>query len=87
VFTLAHSNKNALLIHNFLQCYNLGTGNGVSVLDLIRNFEAVTKLRIPYKLEERRDGDIIAMYANPSLAREELGWTAKISLEQMCMLA
>lgn len=64
--------------------YNLGTGKGVSVLELLKTFETVTKTKVNYKVEERREGDIVAMYANTSLAKAELGWEAKYTLEQMC---
>lgn len=64
--------------------YNLGTGKGVSVLQLLRTFEAVTGTKVPFNVEARRDGDIVSMFANTSLALQELGWESKYSLEQMC---
>jgi len=67
-----------------LQTYNLGTGEGVSVLQLLRTFEAVTKTMVPFEIQDRRTGDIVSMYANTSLAERELGWKAKYTLEQMC---
>ncbi|KAL0278522.1 UNVERIFIED_CONTAM: hypothetical protein PYX00_000328 [Menopon gallinae] len=70
--------------HLRLRSYNLGTGEGTSVLQLLRTFESVTKAPIPHAFKERREGDIVAMYANASLAEEELGWKAKYSLTQMC---
>ncbi|MCQ2541236.1 MAG: UDP-glucose 4-epimerase GalE [Lachnospiraceae bacterium] len=64
--------------------YNLGTGNGYSVLDIVKAFEAANGVKIPYKIKERRAGDIATCYANPAKAREELGWEAKYDLERMC---
>nr|CAD7455638.1 unnamed protein product [Timema tahoe] len=66
--------------------YNLGTGQGVSVLQLLRTFEAITKTSVPFQIEARRNGDIVSMYANTSLAAQELGWKSKYTLEQMCKL-
>lgn len=64
--------------------YNLGTGNGYSVLDIVKAFEAANGVKIPYKIKERRAGDIATCYADPAKAREELGWEAKYDLERMC---
>ncbi|GLH06219.1 UDP-glucose 4-epimerase, partial [Gryllus bimaculatus] len=64
--------------------YNLGTGYGISVLQLLRTFEAVTKTTVPFEIQARRTGDIVSMYANTTLAETELGWKAKYNLEQMC---
>lgn len=66
------------------QVYNLGTGKASSVLDLIKTFEQVSGKKVPYILEGRRHGDIVAMYANPTLALEELEWTAQHDLLRMC---
>ncbi|KAL6435323.1 hypothetical protein ACFW04_005382 [Cataglyphis niger] len=70
--------------HLRLKIYNLGTGNGVTVLELIKTFEKVTGTTVPYVIKERREGDIVSMYANTDLAKKELGWTAKYNVEQMC---
>lgn len=70
--------------HLRLKMYNLGTGKGVSVLQLLRTFEAVTNTKVNFKIEDRREGDIVSMFANTSLAYQELGWEAKYNLEQMC---
>ncbi|KAJ9577655.1 hypothetical protein L9F63_005735, partial [Diploptera punctata] len=70
--------------HLRLKTYNLGTGEGVSVLQLLRTFEAVTKTMVPFEIQARRTGDIVSMYANTSLAERELGWKSKYTLEQMC---
>ncbi len=64
--------------------YNLGTGQGYSVLEIVAAFVAASGKSIPYKIVDRRPGDIAACYADPALAREELGWTADRGLEQMC---
>ncbi len=63
---------------------NLGTGQGYSVLDVIKAFEQVTGRSIPYKIGSRRPGDIAQCWADPSLAEELLGWKAKRGLERMC---
>lgn len=70
--------------HLRLKIYNLGTGNGVTVLELIKTFEKVTGTTVPYVIKERREGDIVSMYANTDLAKKELNWTAKYNVEQMC---
>ena len=64
--------------------YNLGTGHGYSVLDLINNFEKVNNIKINYKIVERRPGDIATCYADPSKAEKELGWKATHTIEDMC---
>lgn len=64
--------------------YNLGTGNGYSVLDMVKAFSKVIGRELPYKVTERRAGDIAACYADPSLAESELGFKAKYDLEKMC---
>ena len=64
--------------------YNLGTGNGYSVLDLITNFEKANGIKVNYKIGQRRPGDIDACYADPSKAKEELGWEARYGIEEMC---
>ena len=64
--------------------YNLGTGVGYSVLDLVKTFEETTGVKIPYVIKERRAGDIDANYADASKAKEELGWEAKYGVKEMC---
>lgn len=64
--------------------YNLGTGNGYSVLDLVTTFERVNNVKINYKITNRRPGDIAACYADPTKAKEELNWSAKLGIEDMC---
>lgn len=62
--------------------FNVGTGRGVSVLELVRTFEEVNGLKLNYRLAERRAGDIERIWADPSLARRELGWTARVPLAE-----
>lgn len=64
--------------------YNLGTGTGYSVLDMVKAFEQATGKKVPYKIAPRRAGDIATCYADPKKAREELGWIAEKNLEDMC---
>ena len=64
--------------------YNLGTGNGYSVLDIVRAFEKASGVKIPYVIDPRRPGDIAANYADPSKAEKELGWKAQFGIEDMC---
>ena len=64
--------------------YNLGTGIGYSVLDIVKAFEKANNIEIPYSIKPRRPGDIAMCYANPAKAKEELGWEAKFDLERMC---
>ena len=64
--------------------YNLGTGNGYSVLDVIGAFEKACKKKLPYKIEERRPGDIAECYADSKKAKLELGWTAEREIAEMC---
>lgn len=64
--------------------YNLGTGHGYSVLDMIHAFSKVCGKEIPYVIKPRRAGDIATCYADPALAKKELGWEAERGLEEMC---
>ena len=64
--------------------YNLGAGKGYSVLDIVKTFEKVTGKKVPYKITERRPGDLAEVYSNPKKAEEELGWKAEKNLEDMC---
>ncbi|KAA1257682.1 UDP-glucose 4-epimerase [Rubripirellula obstinata] len=64
--------------------YNLGTGQGYSVLEIVKAFEKAAGKPIPYDLVDRRPGDVAACYADPKLAAEELGWTADRGIDEMC---
>lgn len=64
--------------------YNLGTGQGYSVLQLVKTFEKVNNIKIPYSIKPRRAGDIATCYSNPAKAEKELGWKAERGLEDMC---
>lgn len=67
-----------------LKVYNLGTGHGYSVLDIVKNFEEASGVKIPYVIKPRRAGDIAVCYADAAKAKEELGWTAERDLHKMC---
>ena len=69
---------------NGMHIYNLGTGKGVSVLEMINTFEKVNNVKINYKITERRPGDIAVCYADPTKAFKELNWKAIYNLEDMC---
>lgn len=67
-----------------LKIYNLGTGKGYSVLDMVHNFEAATGVKIPYSIQPRRPGDIATCYSSAELAKKELGWVAENDIREMC---
>ena len=67
-----------------LKIYNLGTGKGYSVLDMVHNFEAATGVKIPYVIQARRPGDIATCYSSAELAKKELGWVAENDIREMC---
>lgn len=67
-----------------VKTYNLGTGKGFSVLDLVKTFACVNEIDVPYVITDRRPGDIAACYADPAKARDELGWEAHKGIEEMC---
>ncbi len=64
--------------------YNLGTGNGYSVLEIVNTFKKVNNIDVPYKIKDRRPGDIDACFADPAYALEKLNWKAELTLEDMC---
>ena len=66
-----------------LAVYNLGTGHGYSVLDMVKTFEKVNGITIPYSIKPRRAGDIATCYSNPAKAEKELGWKARYGIEEM----
>ena len=63
------------------EVFNLGTGTGNSVLEVIKSFEKVADQKLPYKLVDRRPGDVISAYADTTKANSDLGWTARFNLE------
>ena len=67
-----------------LAVYNLGTGHGYSVLDVVKAFEKANGIKIKYSIKPRRAGDIATCYCNPAKAKAELGWEAKYGIEDMC---
>ena len=67
-----------------LEIYNLGTGKGYSVLDIVKNFEEATGAKVPYSIKPRRPGDIAECYASAAKAKKELGWEAQYDIRQMC---
>ena len=67
-----------------VEIFNLGTGKGYSVLDIVHGFEAANDLKIPYVIDPRRPGDIDANYSDPTKAWEKLGWKAEYGIEEMC---
>ena len=67
-----------------VQIFNLGTGVGYSVLDIIKAFSKACGKEIPYVIDPRRPGDIATCYSDPTKAKEILGWTAEKNIEDMC---
>lgn len=66
------------------EAVNLGTGQGVSVLELVNGMGKATGKPVPYKIAPRRPGDVASMYADPSTAEKLLGWKAELGVEEMC---
>ncbi|MEX1004374.1 MAG: UDP-glucose 4-epimerase GalE [Acidimicrobiia bacterium] len=73
-----------LVDHPGLHVWNLGTGQGTSVLDMVEAFERASGVTIPYEVTARRPGDVAATYADPSRAHRELGWKAEFGIDRMC---
>lgn len=67
-----------------LKIYNLGTGRGYSVLEIVKAFEMVNNIKIPYKIVNKREGDVAECYSDSSKANKELGWNAKYNIYDMC---
>lgn len=67
-----------------IDAFNLGTGRGYSVLELVAAFEKAASKKIPYTILERRPGDVAVCYADPTKAKSQLGWEAKLGIEEMC---
>lgn len=70
--------------HNGVEAINLGTGNGISVLELVTAFEKANNMKLPYVIGPRRDGDLPAFWADAAKAKELLGWEATHTVEEMC---
>lgn len=88
VVDLANGHLKALeKVHNFtgVEPFNLGTGKGYSVLELVAAFEEATNRKVPYKITERRPGDVAVCYADPAKAKKELGWEALYGIKDMCI--
>ncbi|MBE6800897.1 MAG: UDP-glucose 4-epimerase, partial [Ruminococcaceae bacterium] len=64
--------------------YNLGTGTGYSVLQVVEAFEKASGVKVPYKIVDRRPGDLATCYSDPSKAERELGWKAEKGIDEMC---
>ena len=71
-------------IKNGVNIYNLGTGIGYSVLDIVNTFEKVNNIKLDYKIAERRKGDIAEYFSDPTKALNELNWKAEKTIEDMC---
>ena len=87
VLDLARGHIKALEKHskiNKIEAYNLGAGKGYSVLQLVEAFEKANGVKIPYVISERRAGDVATCYADSSKAKEQLGWEAEKTIEDMC---
>ena len=87
VVDLAKGHVNAIekvVASKGVNIYNLGTGKGYSVLDIVKAFEAANGVHIPYEIKPRRAGDIATCYADATKAKEELGWEAEYDLQRMC---
>ena len=70
--------------HTGTEVFNLGTGTGYSVLDMVKSFEKVNGVAVPYEITPRRPGDLATCYADPAKSREGLGWSAEKTLDDMC---
>jgi len=85
IMDLVEGHINALSYHKKgISTFNLGTGHGYSVLDLVKTFVHANGVKVPYEISARRPGDVATVYANPTKAESVLGFKAKYSLEDMC---
>jgi len=87
VVDLAKGHIKSLQYINNYHVYNLGTGKGTSVLEMINLFKKVNNVKLPYKIVGRREGDIDVVYCNPEKAYRELGWKTELTNEDMCVSA
>ena len=74
----------AIIENKGIAIYNIGTGHGYSVLDVVKAFEKANGVPVPYSIKPRRPGDIATCYCNPAKAEAELGWKAEFGIEEMC---
>ena len=70
--------------HKGAAAFNLGTGKGCSVLEIVAAFEKATGVKVPYTIDERRPGDLAVCYADTTKAKQILGWQAQFGIEKMC---
>ncbi len=70
--------------HSGVHIFNLGTGRGSSVLEMVHTFERVNGVRVPYRIAERRPGDLATVYADPSKSNRDLHWKTEKDLDDMC---
>ena len=86
VIDLAQGHIKALESLKTPQCeaINLGTGNGYSVIEMVKAFEKASDKKVPYTMQPRRDGDVASCYANANKAKESLGWEARLNIDKMC---
>ena len=73
-----------MMKHRGENVFNLGTGTGYSVLDMVHAFERVTGVKIPYEIAPRRPGDLATVYSSPDKSAQLLGWKAEYNLDDMC---
>ena len=73
-----------LMTHTGEGVFNLGTGTGYSVLDMVHAFEKANGIQVPYEITPRRPGDLATVYSTPEKSKEVLGWEATHTLEDMC---
>ncbi|MBQ3704307.1 MAG: GDP-mannose 4,6-dehydratase, partial [Oscillospiraceae bacterium] len=73
-----------MMKHRGENVFNLGTGTGYSVLDMVKAFERVTGVKIPYEIVDRRPGDLATVYSSPDKSAQLLGWKAEYNLDDMC---
>jgi UDP-glucose 4-epimerase len=89
VVDLANGHLKALekvMSSNDVEAFNLGTGTGYSVLEMVSAFERASGIKVPHCIADRRPGDVSVRYADPSKARNELGWVAERGIEECVMI-
>jgi len=86
IMDLIHAHYLALSNNeNGVKIYNVGTGKGLSVMDIIKAFEMISNKKVPYEIKPRRNGDVAVCFADSSKIKNELGWSANHSIEKMCI--